>query len=73
MAQPIKTKTWKITNRRLVQLPSVFIEENNIIKDCKLSVLYGCNYKCVIVIPDGTKLSDRTLERISILVNESLA
>lgn len=72
MAQPIKTKTWKITNRRLVQLPSVFIEENNIIKDSKLSVMYGNNYKCVIVIPDGTKLSDRTLERISIIVNESL-
>ena len=72
MAQPVKTVVNKLTNHRLIQIPYVIIEEQNLIKDSKLSVMHGKNHTVMIVMPEGTKLSPNMQERISLLVNEKL-
>ena len=72
MAQPVKTVVNKLTNHRLVQIPAVIIEEQELTKNSKLSVMHGKNHTVMIVMPEGTKLSANMQERISLLVNEKL-
>ena len=72
MTQPIRTVSNKLTNHRLVQIPAVIIEEQDLIKNSRLSVMHGKNHTVMIVMPEGTKLSSNMQERISILVNEKL-
>ena len=71
-AQPVRTATNRLTNHRLVQIPAVIIEECDLTKNSKLSVFHGKNHTVMIVMPEGTKLSGKMQERISILVNERL-
>lgn len=70
---PVKTTVNKLTNHRLVQIPAVILEEQNLTKGSKLTVTHGKNHTVMIVMPEGTKLSSNMQERISILVNETLS
>lgn len=72
MPQPIKSIKSSLLNQKLVRFPQVVIEEHQLGKDTPLSVIYGKNYTCVIILPENTKLNNNMQERISILVNEKL-
>ena len=72
MAQPVKTIKSALLNKKLVRIPQVVIEEHQLSKDKPLSVTYGKNYTCIIIMPESTKLSPNMQERISLLVNEKL-
>lgn len=73
MALTIKSITSKVWGRNIVKLPQVVVEERELVKGSKVTVMYGKNYSAVVIIPEGIKLNDRMQERISILVNETLS
>jgi hypothetical protein len=55
-----------------IQIPSVFIEENDLGESSTIDVLYGKNYSCVVLVPTGVKLGSITKERINKLTTEPL-
>jgi len=71
-AQPVRSRTESIHIRAYAKLPAVMLEENNLEKGSRITVYYGKNCKCAIVVPADTVLSNTMQERISILVNEKL-
>lgn len=71
--KPVKTMTPKILMKKYIPLPMVMIEENNILDQAPMQVIYGKNYCIAVVTLSGLKLDERMQERISILVNEPLS
>ena len=69
---PVRTVERNILSNKYIALPMVFIEENDLKDKAPLTVMHGKNHSLVIITVPGTKLSERTQERISILVNEPL-
>ena len=67
-----KTIDMPLRGRNLIKLPEAVIEECNLSKGSPLSVTWGKNYSCVIVMPPHIKLGDNQKERIRILTTEPL-
>ena len=67
-----KTSDNKLDHRNKIRLPSAVIEEMGLGKGSKLSVVWGKNYQCVVIVPVEAKLGDKTRERIEHLCNEPL-
>lgn len=72
MATQAKAVVEKLKMRNMVKLPAVVIEEQTLASGSNLVLNYGKNYTCIVILPEGTKLNDRMVERINILVNEPL-
>ena len=72
MVAQSKAVSTKLKMRNMVKLPQVVIEEQSLASGSNLVVTYGKNYTAIIIYPEGTKLNDRMVERINILVNEPL-
>jgi bifunctional DNA-binding transcriptional regulator/antitoxin component of YhaV-PrlF toxin-antitoxin module len=68
----VKTVDNKLDNRGKIKLPSSVIEELGLSKGNKLSVIWGRNYHCVVILPVEAKLGKIVQERIEHLCNEPL-
>jgi hypothetical protein len=68
----VKTLDRTLLRGKYVKLPEVMIEENALDNGTGVEILYGKNYKCAVVLPKDIKLGDKTKERITIILDESL-
>ena len=73
MAQEVKSREVAIRSQSLVKLPATVCEECGLdSKGSMVQVLWGKNYRCVVIVPVGTKLGRLQVERINNLCNEPL-
>ena len=71
LASP-KTIPAKIRHRNVIKLPEAFTMMNELDKGSMVDITFGPNFNCLIIIPTGTKVSDRNNERIKILTTDPL-
>lgn len=72
MAQPAKQRDEKIISKKYVKVPALVLEENNMVTGSDITLYYGKNCKCLVILPKGTKLNNDMQTRINILTNENL-
>ena len=73
MALEAKSKEVAVRSHNLVRLPAVVCEESGIEgKGSKVQVLWGRNYRCVVILPINVQLGKIVRDRINNLCNEPL-
>lgn len=72
MIENTKSVENKLDQRNKIRLPLSVTEELGLGKGGKLSLVWGKNHQCVVIIPVDAKLGDKTRERIDHLCNEPL-